>query len=122
MRRWHIINIRFRNNKVKKLCTNYSAAQKALNVDVAERLHALINIIQNAQNINDICAIGRYNFHALKANRLGQYALDRGRRSGWRLIVTPLDEDDHEIEISEERFFTDASLVILIREVSNHYD
>lgn len=122
IRGWHIINIEFRDNKVKKLCTNYSAAQKSLNAEVAEALHALMNFIQNANDIQDIASIRRYNFHPLIGNRKGQYALDLGRKLGWRLIVKPLDDDGRNIDASDERFYKDSALVILVWEVSKHYE
>lgn len=117
-----IINIEFRNNKVKKLCTNYIAAQKSLNIEVAEALHALINFIQNAKDIHDIAAIKHYNFHPLIGNRKGQYALDLGRKLGWRLIITLRDDCGRRIDSSDERLYQDSALVVLVWEVSKHYE
>lgn len=107
---------------MKKLCTNYSAAQKSLNIEVAEALHALINFIQSAKNIHDIAAIKRHNFHPLIGNRRGQYALDLGRKLGWRLIIKPLDGNGRNIDSSDERLYKDSALVILVWEVSKHYE
>lgn len=59
-----------------------------------------------------------YNFHNLKGNKKGLYALDiDGRRSSYRLIVT-FEEDD------VGKVFTDSISIeaIIVEEVSNHYE
>lgn len=109
--------INYKDNKVRKQCTNLTTAKKDFSEKVARKLHMLINFIEAAENLNSIISISKYNFHALKGGREGQYALDiDGRRSSYRLIIT-FDS------VSKEDVFTNRISIeeIKIEEVSNHY-
>ena len=60
--------------------------------NVAEKLHALINLIESADNLKDIDELQIYHLHPLQAKREGQYALDvAGRRAGYRLVIIPME-------------------------------
>ena len=52
--------------------------------------------MEAAENLEDINAIQIYRLHALKGKREGQFALDLGKRLGYRLIIIPLDEKGNE--------------------------
>ena len=65
-------------------------AKKDLPANVAEKLHALINLIESSANLQDIAEMQIYHLHPLQGKREGQYALDiAGRREGYRLISFP---------------------------------
>lgn len=64
-----------------------------------------------------------YNLHSLSGDKEGKFALDiDGRRSGMRLIITPLDDDENEIDKGNINDLYKASKIILVWEVSNHYE
>lgn len=68
-------------------------AKKELPAIIAEKLHALINLIESSENLQDIAAMQIYYLHPLQGKREGQYALDiAGRKSGYRLVIIPLDD------------------------------
>lgn len=91
--------------------------------NVAEKLHALINLIVSAQNLNDIAEMHIYHLHPLQGKRDGQYALDiAGRRSGYRLIVIPLDSYGNEWKEKDQNIIYCSTEIIVALEVSNHYE
>lgn len=112
------MRIIYKNDSVKKQCTELRRAKKDFSDKVARKLHMLINFIESAENLASVQAFPRYHFHKLKGDRQGQYALDiDGRRSSYRLIVGFHDEDEFSI-------FSNPSAIeiIMIEEVSNHYE
>ena len=58
-------------------------------MEVADKLHSLIDVLESADNLWDINQMRIYNHHPLHGDREGQYALDLGRRLGFRLIIIP---------------------------------
>ena len=72
--------------------------------------------------LQDINALQIYNLHPLHGNREGQYALDLGRRLGYRLVIIPLDEDGKEYETTDVNIVYKATKVVLVWEVTNHYE
>lgn len=50
------------------------------------------------------------------------FALDLGRRLGYRLIIIPLDEDENTWNESDINIIYKSTKVTLIWEVSNHYE
>ena len=105
------------------MCTDYRYAKKELNVDVAEKLHALRNFIDNATNLYDLAVIPSYHLHDLEGHRKGQFALDLGRKLGWRLIVIPLDDNgEPQKSIVDLVTLYKSTKAVLAWEVSNHYE
>ena len=118
-----IIEIEYRNKKVKDLCTNYKKARKELNAIVAEKLHALINLIESADTLQDIAQMKQYHLHPLLGDRDGQYSLDiAGRTSSYRLIIIPLDENGHEWKEKNLSSIYKMTKVIIAWEVTKHYE
>ncbi|MDD4779520.1 MAG: hypothetical protein PHT02_02780 [Tissierellia bacterium] len=116
------MNILYRSNKLEKQCKNYKDAQKAFNKDVAEKLHSVINFIENADNLMDVKCIPSFNLHPLFGDRQGTYAIDLGRRSGFRLIVIPLDNYQKCWTISDVNEIYKSTSIIVAVEVTNHYE
>ena len=118
-----VIEIIYNDNRVRKLCTDFVKAKKDLPIDVAGKLHALINFIISSENLYDIAKVHRYHFHSLQGKRAGQYAIDiSGRKSGYRLIIIPYNP---EIDLSSEKninIIYRTTEVIVVLEVSNHYE
>ena len=122
-RRVHDIEIQYKDKKVEKLCTDLKKAKKDLPANVAEKLHALINLIESADNLKDIDELQIYHLHPLQGKREGQYALDvAGRRAGYRLVIIPLDADGNEWKEKDVNVVYKATEVIIAWEVSNHYE
>lgn len=119
----HDIEIKYKDKKVEKLCTDLKKAKKDLLANVAEKLHALINLIESADNLKDIDELQIYHLHPLYGQREGQYALDvAGRKAGYHLVIIPLDPDGNEWVEKDVNVVYKATEVIIAWEVSNHYE
>lgn len=117
------IELRYHDKKVEKLCKNLKKAKKDLPTVVAEKLHALINLLESAENLQDIAEMQIYHLHALRGIRVGQYALDiAGRRAGYRLIIIPLDPDGNRWKEEDLNTVYRSTELIIAWEVSNHYE
>ncbi len=60
------IKIQYNNSTVKKLCTDFKRAKRDLPVIVAEKLHALINLIESSECLKDIAEMQIYHLHPLR--------------------------------------------------------
>lgn len=98
-------------------------AKKDLPTNIAEKLHALINLIETSKDFRDVANMQIYHLHPLQGKRKGQYALDiAGRRAGYRLLVVPLDEDGNEWEMKDTDMIYKFTKILIIQEVTNHYE
>lgn len=108
---------------MKKLCTDLKKAKKALPAVVAEKLFALINLIESSENLQDIAEMRIYYLHPLQGKRGSQYALDiAGRKSGYRLIIIPLDSRGNEWDEKDINIVYKSTKTIIAWEVSDHYE
>ncbi len=90
---------------------------------MAEKLHALINLMESSETLQDIAQMQMYHLHPLQGKREGQYALDiAGRRLGYRLVIIPLDVDGNEWKEKDVKVVYKSTEVIIAWEVSNHYE
>lgn len=59
----------------------------------------------------------------LQGKREGQYALYiAGRKSGYRLLIVPVDADGNEWKEKDRNVVYNSTKVIIAWEVSNHYE
>lgn len=58
----HSIEIRYHDKKIEKLCTDIRKAKKDLPAIVAEKLHALVNLLESAENLQDIADMPFYHY------------------------------------------------------------
>ena len=59
----------------------------------------------------------------LQGKREEQYALDiAGRKSGYRLLIVPVDADGNEWKEKDRNVVYNSTKVIIAWEVSNHYE
>ena len=89
---------------------------------MAEKLFALIRLLERVECLNDIYMLRQYNLHPLHGDRVGQFALDLGRKLGFRLIVMPLDEDGNMSVEKDVQKVLKTTNIILVWEVSKHYE
>ena len=117
------MKIIYKNKKTERLCTDFSYAKKELNFRIAEKLHVLIRILQSAETLEDIARLSTYRLHSLQGNLNGKLSLDiAGRKAGYRLLIVPLDADGIERNNDDIRLVCQFTEIILIWEVSNHYE
>ncbi|MEN8146507.1 MAG: type II toxin-antitoxin system RelE/ParE family toxin [Campylobacterota bacterium] len=98
------MKISFRTKKLQKQYENVREAEKAYSRQVARKFIMRINILKSAKNFDELYSLPGLDFHALKGNRKGEYAM---KLTGfWRLIIT---NDGERFDIAK------------IEEVSDHY-
>ena len=110
------------NNKTRKLCSDSKQAKKILGELVAEKLYAAINFIESASTLNDVACFPTYHLHQLSGDKKDLFAMDLGRKLGFRLIIKP----DPPLNREEDKldFNSKCSVVkcIIVLEVLNHYE
>ena len=68
--------IQYRNNKIKKICTNNSAARKQYGQRMADLVQQRIQEIEASETVEEMIQYHIGRCHPLKGNRQGQYAVD----------------------------------------------
>ena len=117
------MQIAYKNSTTKKQCTDLKYAKKKFNTDVAEKLFSRINFIEQAGCFADIINNLSFRFHGLSGKRNGTYAIDLGRKIGFRLIVEPLDKDNKPLGKEKNiEVIKQCTKIVLVVEVTNHYE
>lgn len=116
----------YKSTGLEEFCHNRKKAAKKM-AGFADDLLAKINYIEQATSFRDIMEYRPFHCHQLgnkKKDLTGYWGLDvKGRKTSWRIIVAPLD-DDNDIVIPGPDFRSDCKSITIIRieEVSNHYE
>lgn len=117
------MELKYKDKSTEKTCTNIKTAKKKLNEIVATKLLSTINFLESAKNLRDVANMPSFKLHPLVGDRKETYAIDLGRRLGYRLIIKPLDDEGNELkDYSDINKIYDCTNVIIILEVSNHYE
>lgn len=98
------MEIRFKNNKLRKCYESGKVAEKAFGAQVGRRYVGRINIMKSATDVEELETLPGLRCHALTRDRKGQYAINL--TGYYRLIFTVEDE---------------ALTIARIVEVSKHY-
>ena len=120
------VDVRYKSAELDELCHNRKKAAKKL-AGFAEALLADINFIEQASSFNAIMSYPPFHCHPLghkKKDLTGFWGLDvKGRKTSWRIIVAPLDENENIITPGPDFMSVCKSITIIrIEEVSNHYE
>ena len=70
------MEIKYKNNKIKKVCTNAKEAEKAHGTLMAEKISMRIDEIESADTVEMMIRYRIGRCHALINDRKGQYAVD----------------------------------------------
>ncbi len=116
------MKISYKSKKLEKECTNISQAKKKYNEKVAEKLLYTIDAIKKAETLRDIICVPTFRFHSLIGDKNGKYAIDLGKKSGYRLIVVPLNENDNQFKETVNFYNSIEIVCVSVEEVSNHYE
>ena len=68
--------ISYKNNKIKKVCTDANIAERAYGRVMADRIHQRIDQIEAADPVEMMMQFHIGRCHPLTQNRKGQYAMD----------------------------------------------
>ncbi len=119
------MQVEYASERIETLCSSRKAAKKFFGGSdiLAISLMARINALQNAETLMDIIKMPPFQFHNLKGNYAGYYAIDvKTRRDPWRIILEPLREDKSTYSpcrIDEVAMYVK---IVKIMEVSKHYE
>ena len=120
-----LLNIEYKNEKVKEQCTSVKAAKKLFGGDAAltTSLQAKINALKNADTLRDIIVQPRFHFHGLQGDRAGYFAIDvKTRKEPWRIILQPLDDNKQPYNPCNIDEISGSVRIVEIEEVSKHYE
>jgi len=84
---------------------------------IAEKLIFSIEFLKNSNSLKDVADYQNFRLHELKYGRKGQFAIDLGKTTGYRLIIEPITVNKKNEIISYE-----SINIVEIMEVSNHYE
>lgn len=70
------MKVRYRNNKIRKVCTNANAARKEYGEKMARKIHQRIDELTAIDTVEMMIMYHIGRCHPLNGNREGQYALD----------------------------------------------
>ena len=111
------MEIRYKNKRIRDICENEKKAIKKYNKIIAEKLIFPIEFLKNSKSLKDVADYNNFRLHELKYERKGQFAIDLGKTTGYRLIIEPVTVNKENEIISYE-----SINIVEIMEVSNHYE
>jgi len=103
--------------RAQEIYKNEKKAVKKYNKIIAEKLIFSIEFLKNSKSLKDVADYNNFRLHELKYERKGQFAIDLGKTTGYRLIIEPITVNEKNEIISYE-----SINIVEIMEVSNHYE
>ena len=83
------MQIRYRNKRVEKDCTDYEHAKKKYPGRTPEEIRKAINFIEEAQHLYDVINYRPFHYHGREGHQKGFHSLDiGGRKSTYRLLFS----------------------------------
>lgn len=114
--------IKYDNAQIKKMCNNYVLVKRKYGELVADKLIMALEYINASDTLLDIKNNPIFKLHDLKGNRKGQYAIDLGRKLGFRLILIPLNEKEEQWDNRNINEIYKSTTIVMLLEVTNHYE
>ncbi|MBS7009097.1 type II toxin-antitoxin system RelE/ParE family toxin [Anaerostipes sp.] len=116
------MKIYYDNKNIQKLCNDYRHAQIKLGKNVADKLHKTLQFIDASVFLMDIKNMKTFRLHPLRGDRKGTYAIDLGKRTGFRLILIPVGPDGNEWTTENDIVIYNSTVTVILLEVSKHYE
>ena len=88
---------------------------------VIEKLQATENFLQQASSLHDVFQYRPFRFHSLKGDRKNEWSIRLGN-TGYRVIVKPCDDKGKIIVNMDIMAESKRLKVVMVTEVSNHYE
>jgi proteic killer suppression protein len=70
------LDITYKNNKIKKVCTDAKTAERTYGREMADKIHQRIDEIDASDTVEMLIQYHIGRCHSLTQNRKGQYAMD----------------------------------------------
>ncbi|MDD4011884.1 MAG: hypothetical protein PHI83_07035 [Sphaerochaetaceae bacterium] len=113
--------IRFKNATAEKQFSSKHKKGWRYPEQVKKKLLAAENFIQNSSSLKDIVCYSPYHFHPLKGDRKGEWSIYLGK-TGYRVTMIPCDNAGNEITEGDIIAQCKSIMIVLVTEVSNHYE
>ena len=115
------MQILYKNSNAKKQFSPAYQKKWTYPEQVKVKLLSIENALQNATSLQDIVMMPQYHFHSLKGDRKGEWSIYVGR-TGYRVTLIPCDDDGKEITSGDIIAQCKTIKIVLVTEVSNHYE
>ncbi len=89
---------------------------------VKTKLLAAENFIKQAASLQDIINYTPFHFHSMKGKRKNEWSIYLGKETGYRVTLIPCDEENREITSGDIIAQCKSIKVVMVTEVSNHYE
>lgn len=117
------MEIVYANKKVERTCKDLKYAKRIMEERFAISLMKKIRFIEESEVLHDLVMYKPFNFHSLRGNRSGTFALDvAGRNCVYRIIIEPLDVNGSRYDNPNIDAISKSTKIVLILEVSDHYE
>ena len=70
------LEITYKNNKIKRICTEAHVADKMYGIEMSQKIHMRVDEIRAAESIEEMIQFGIGRCHRLKGKRKEEYAVD----------------------------------------------
>lgn len=115
------IQIRYKNETVKKqFCSEYKIKWRYPE-QVKKKLISAENFILNAESLMDLANYPPFHFERLKGNRKDEWSIRLGN-TGYRVTMIPCYNDGREIIEGDILAQCKMIRIVKVTEVSNHYE
>lgn len=115
------MEILYKNLAVEKDFSSAHRSKWKYPKKVAEKLQAAETVFKAATSLHDIACLPQYKLHRLTSNRKNEWSIYLGN-TGWRVTFIPCDEAGNTIIDGDILAKCKTIKVVLITEVSNHYE
>ncbi len=111
----------FRNNRAEKQFSSRFKKTWSYPKQVQIKLEAAENYIISASSLLDIAGYPPFHFEKLKGKRKDEWSIRLGN-TGYRVTLVPCDDDGNEIIGGDVLANCKYIKIIMVTEVSNHYE
>ncbi|MBE7054684.1 MAG: addiction module toxin RelE [Ruminococcaceae bacterium] len=115
------MKILFKNKSVEKQFSSEYANTWRYPKQVQKKLQAAENFIKQATSLKDISSFSPFRFHRLEGTRKSEWSISLGN-TGYRVTIIPCDDNDNPIVSGDILEHCKSIRIILVTEVSNHYE
>lgn len=115
------MKILYKNKAVEKQFSSEYKSKWKYPEQVKIKLEATENALKIATSLQDIASYPPFHFHSLKGDRKSEWSIYLGN-TGYRVVLIPCDNDENPITSGDIIAQCKIIKVVLVTEVSNHYE
>lgn len=115
------MQITYKSTKVEKQFSSTYKKNWTYPKQVQNKLEAAENFIKNACSLLDVANYPPFHFEKLKGNRKDEWSIRLGN-TGYRVTLYPCDDEGNKIIGGDIIALCKMIKIVLVTEVSNHYE